>query len=166
MSKPYVFAIQKYYEPIYLGNTFSIHGYNHPEHTIDEMLHDAYFKNLIDLVRQGDHVFVIDTFGEVAWFRIESVIRDQYRVKFSKARKIPFEMIADSAKSDGYCVKWRGPRGGLWCICKLNGDPHAVNYKSRADAERELQLMRERGDYTVRSDEHKFRAAGDKAEAA
>lgn len=121
------------------GNGRSRHDYDCPEHVSAEMMTEDYFGTLGDLLATGDLVHVSDAETAQMVIKIDWVDAKLRRVGFSVQERITERAVAGD---DGLAVKYRGPRGGLWCVIDGEGGILAKDCRTRVEAERQRDIIK------------------------
>src|SRR5262245_11298609 len=118
------------------------------DHLLSEIMNDLYFGILIGNVklRQGDLIHVTDAAMDEAVLRIDGVYSEEKRVQLSLREVHAFKpaVKAHSEAADpGITVRFKGNRGGKWCILDGEGTVVEKGYETRGEAERRLANMLE-----------------------
>lgn len=133
-----------------VGTGRSRHDYDCPEHLIPEMLNDAYFRTVRHLVEAGDLIWITDAAGEQAVVRVNHVDPQLQRVAISLVERIvevPVTATVETVGSTpqvvdhGLAVRYRGPRGGMWCIVDKDGNVIERDMRTKPEAQRRLDAM-------------------------
>lgn len=120
------------------------HDYTTDQHLMQEMLDDEYFGALHYRFRVGDLVFVTDAAHNRATFIIEDIDSTYRKVRFSLLRTHYVQPITKPAadKADpGLTVRFRGPRGGQFCIVDQNDQIISGGHRTKREAEEKLSLL-------------------------
>jgi len=123
------------------------HDYDCPEHIIPEMMHDEYFGWIHHRFRKGDIVFVTDAACQRVTFLIDEVEPTYRRVQFSVLRThavLPVTKPGENKEDPGLTVRFRGVRGGNWCVVSGTDEIVARDHRTKAEAERVLANMIEK----------------------
>jgi hypothetical protein len=119
------------------------HDYDCDEHTIEEMMHAGYFGAIHHCFRRGDYVYVTDAKQQLVTLLIEDVDAVNRQVRFSVLEKFESKIItADSDEKDtGLAIRWKGPRGGMFCIVDKDGNVLKSDLRNKVEAERAMIEM-------------------------
>lgn len=115
------------------------HDYVSPDHLIHEMLTETYFGGVLERLRVNDLIYVIDAERAMATFRIDWVDPQSRSVGFSVVERLTERPVVGT---DGLAVKWRGARGGRWCVLDAEGTILSRDHISKDDAERAREIMK------------------------
>jgi hypothetical protein len=117
------------------------HDYDTDQHVIPEMLHEEYFGWIHYRFRKGDILFVTDAATNRATFIIDDVDATFRRVKFSLLRThtvAPVTKPGENKPDPGMTVRFRGPRGGNWCIVSGADEIVSGGHRTKLEAEQKL----------------------------
>lgn len=119
------------------------HDYDCPEHTLEEMMHARYFGAIHQCFKRGDYVYVTDGEQKLCTLLIEDVDAENRQVRFSVLEKFETNLVtADSEEKDtGMAIKWKGPRGGLFCIVDKDGKVLKSELRNKVEAQRAMDEM-------------------------
>lgn len=117
--------------------------YDCSEHLLEEMNNASYFGSIYHCFNAGDYIFVTDAKDEHSTFVIDSVSPAERKVWFSIVERFVTTPVTASTEDYdcGMAIKWRGPRGGMFCIVDGENNVKGKDYRTRVEAERELQAM-------------------------
>lgn len=113
----------------------SRHDYDSDNHLLDEMMHTRYWGTIIDLIEPGDIIHITDGAGSQAEIRIDWKRDGEMTVGYSFIREIEEQPVLSNA---GFSLKFRGNRGGYWCIVNAEGDVVEGNIIDKRDAMKRL----------------------------
>jgi hypothetical protein len=119
----------------------SRHDYICPDHTLKEMMHEGYFDPVKDNLRVGDLLYVVDAEDKMATFRIAHIDRRARKVEFDVVERFEARPVIDAGNLS---VRWRGPKGGKWCIMRgTDKDAEIVerDFDTREQAEHRMKEM-------------------------
>lgn len=143
-----VFARERWLSSWNIGTLRGRHDYDCDEHIIEEMQNAAYFGAIHHLLKAGDFIFVTDARGENVTFLVDDVDAIERKVLISVVERITTMPITASTDSydPGLTVRWRGPRGGMFCIVDAENNVIAKDFRTKTEAEKALQakLVREK----------------------
>lgn len=122
------------------GNGRSRHDYDCTEHLIAEMLTEDYWGTLAVDLAPGDLVWITDATTEQAVIRIDWVDIATRRVGLSVQERITEHAVVGAGD---FAIKNRGPRGGFWCVIDANGDIVKRDIRTRDEAERARNVLRD-----------------------
>lgn len=128
--------------PARTGNARSRHDYDANDHVLAEMMNETYWSTLIGEFEIGDLVWVNDAEGEQAVIKIDWIDTKSRTVGLSVQERIKDNPVTGS---DGLALKYRGPRGGLWCIVDAQGQVIHRDCKTRDEADRMRDALRTTG---------------------
>lgn len=119
------------------------HDYDCDDHLIKEMENASYFGAIYQCFRRGDYIYVTDAAQEMIVFVVDDVDAPNRKVWCSVLERLETRpLTAETGTIDsGYTIKWRGPRGGLWCIVNKDGEVQEGEYKNKEEATRALQAF-------------------------
>lgn len=143
-----IYARQHWLSSWNIGTQRGRHDYDCDEHTIEEMQNAAYFGAIYQCLSRGDYIFVTDAKQEHITFVVDDVDAPERKVWISVVERVTTKPVTASTYDYDPCitVRWRGPRGGLFCL--VNSDDVVVekNFRTRVEAEKALQarLVREK----------------------
>jgi len=120
------------------GVARSRHDYDSKDHIIDDMMHEGYWRSVQDDIEQGDLIWIIDAKQEQCLIRIDWIDKGLRKSGFSLVERISEHAVAVSA---GYAIKWRGPKGGFWCVIDGEGVVVRDGHRTRQDAERARDIL-------------------------
>lgn len=117
--------------------------YDTKEHVIEDMLDNAYWASVAaktdrdDGIRDGDLIFITDARNERCTIEVSAVDVAKSRVLVSVIEKTEVRAVTKAGGiEEPYYVKWRGPRGGGWCLMRTGTDEVVdKDFASRDDAE-------------------------------
>jgi len=114
--------------------------YDCDEHTFDEMQDASYFGAIYQVLKQGDVLYVTDAKQDRYTVEIDQVDGTNRKVWFSIVEKYASKPITASSPGvdSGVTVKWRGPRGGMFCLVDKDGTVLKADLKNRQEADRAL----------------------------
>lgn len=136
-------AREKYLHTWASGVKRSRHDYDSPEHLIEEMMSEIYFSDCHMRFSPGDLIYVTDAANQRVTLLINDVDKVTRAVKFSvELYHTDKPITANPDSPDGLSVRWRGPRGGLFCILDAEGKVIRAGLKSRQEADAELMIVR------------------------
>jgi hypothetical protein len=125
------------------------YDYVSPDHILSEMLNDYYFGGIPHNMREGDEIYVVDAAMVEAVLRVDGVYKDEKRVALSLRETHAFKP-AIKAHSDvvevetpALTVRFKGRRGGNWCVIDADGAIVEQGYQARGEAERRLAMILE-----------------------
>lgn len=139
-----VYCLESWLETWNGQATVCRHDLHAKEHLIPEMLNESYFGQLHWRLRIGDLIFVTDAACNRATFLIEDVDPLERRVRFSILRTHYVEPITKPGPNEedpGITVRFRGPRGGGWCIVDGGNQIIVRDLRTKKDAEEAMALM-------------------------
>ena len=113
-----------------------------PHHLLEEMIEmgDEYFSHAYQSFDNGDIIIVTDAAMQRAMFLVENVNLLTHRVQISLIeRQIVRPCTGDV---DGLTVRWRGERGGKWCVVNALGESISMDHEDERAAEGALEAMR------------------------
>lgn len=118
------------------GQIRSRYDYDVGDHLISEILEagELYFHQVAHMLRAGDIVYVTDAAGKRATLIVNWV--DQ--VKRTVAFDLDISHDERPVVTAAYAVRWRGPRGGKFCVVNATGKVVARDCESREEAERRI----------------------------
>lgn len=117
--------------------------YDTKDHVLSDMLDNTYWASVAaksdrdDGIRDGDMIYITDAANERCTIEVTAVDIAKSRVLVSLIEKVEAVPVTKAGGIDEpYYVKWRGPRGGGWCIMRP-GEPEPVEkgFTQREDAE-------------------------------
>lgn len=113
-----------------------------PDHLISEMFNDYYFGAIPTNLREGDEIYVVDAAMQEAVLRVDGVHKDEKRVVLSLRETYAFKPAmqahSEQAEPPAFTVRYRGRRGGEWCIVNADGAVVEKGYAAKGEAERRL----------------------------
>jgi hypothetical protein len=121
------------------GNGKSRHDYECTEHTLSDMQTEDYWGTLAEQLAPGDLIWVKDAAIEQMVVSIDWVDARLRRVGFSVQERIVERAIVGS---DGLAIKYRGGRGGLWCVLDADGEILSRDHRTRVEAERQRDALK------------------------
>lgn len=127
--------------PARTGDGRSRHDYDCDDHLLSEMMSETYFGTILEELRPGDLIWITDTQKEQAVIRIDWIEKGARKVGFSVQERVTERPIVGT---DGLAVKYRGPRGGLWCIIDAGGEILSKDHRTREEAERARDIVKAR----------------------
>lgn len=126
------------------GNKRSRFDYDSPDHLFDEIqqMGAEYFGRFFwNVLRAGDIVYLTDAAGKRVTLIINHV--DQIRRKVDYDVDVVHAEQIVMAADEAYTVRWRGPRGGRWCVVDRNNEVVSRDNASKEEAERRLRNLTE-----------------------
>ena len=119
--------------------------YDTDEHILSEIFSESYFATAYHKMQPGDILYVTDAAKQRATLIVSDVDRTTHRVMLdldTTHTQVP--LTAESAGNDtGYAIRWRGGRGGKFCIVSAKGELIQSDIASKHEAERLLKNMTE-----------------------
>jgi len=120
------------------GKSRSRHDYDSDDHLIADMLAPSYFKTIENELEPNDLVWLLDAKQEQALIRIDWVDRTLRTMGVSLVERIAEIPVVGS---DGYGIKWRGPRGGFWCVVDGEGVIVREGHRTKEEAARARDVL-------------------------
>lgn len=125
------------------GRKRSRWDYSTDDHLIEEILKqgETYFSRCCRSLRQGDIIHVTDAAQNRVTFLVDTVDSEARKVALS----IDIEHAAQPVVPHGeaFTVRWRGPRGGLFCILDDKGEIYERDIATKVEAERKVANLLE-----------------------
>lgn len=123
-----------------LGTQRQRFDYETPDHLLSEMTHHEYWSTVMHEIEPGDLIHVTDAATEGAVIKIDW--------KDTVARTVGTSLIERVSETpvvgaSGYTIKWRGPRGGGWCVVDGKGAIVMKELASKEDAQRHMLMLAE-----------------------
>ena len=120
--------------------------YDTPEHILVEIMTDVYFSTLYREFRAGDLIYVTDGAQQRATLIVADVDEISHVVRLDlDTTHTQTPLTAQSATvDDGFAIRWRGGRGGKFCIVSSAGEIVARDIATKHEAERRLVNMLEK----------------------
>jgi len=114
--------------------------YDCDEHAFDEMQDASYFGAIHQALKQRDIVYITDAKQDRYTIEIDQIDATNRKVWFSIVEKFSSKPVtASSPEVDhGVAIKWRGPRGGMFCLVDKEGAVLKSEMRNKAEAERAL----------------------------
>lgn len=125
--------------PARTGSGKSRHDYDSKDHVLSEMMNETYWSTLIGDIVPGDLIWITDAESAMAIIRIDWIDTKARTVGISLQERLTERAVV---AGDGMAVKYRGPRGGLWCVLDDAGEIISRDNRTRDEAERQRDLMR------------------------
>lgn len=136
-------AREKYLHTWSSGVKRSRHDYDTPDHLIEEMMSETYFSDCYRRVSPGDLIYVTDAANQRMTLLVNDIDPVTRAVKFSvEMYHTDKPVTANPTHADGLSVRFRGPRGGQWCVMGGDGKVLRAGMKSRQEADAELLVFR------------------------
>lgn len=126
------------------GNKRSRFDYDSPDHLFEEIqqMGPEYFGRFFwNVLRAGDIIYLTDA----AQKRVTLIVN----VVDTTNRKVEYDVdvVHDErvviASDAAYTIRWRGPRGGRWCVVDRSNEVVSRDNASREEAERRLKNLAE-----------------------
>lgn len=118
------------------------HDYDSNDHLLEEMLNDTYWSTCIHRLNAGDYIYVQDAANQRAILLVDEIEPKTRRVWISVDERREARPVTDDS---GLTVRWRGPRGGMWCVVNRDSRIISAGYRTRRDAEVRLsQILEDR----------------------
>lgn len=113
------------------------------EHVLDEMMDASYFGAIHNALKAGDLLFVIDAKNERTTIEIDRVDGTNRKVWFSIVEKFTSKPVTATAPGfdPGVSIKWRGPRGGMFCLIDKDGNILKRDLRNKEEAEDALAKL-------------------------
>jgi hypothetical protein len=107
------------------------------------MMHAGYFGAIYHCFKRGDYIYVTDAEQNLRTLLVEDVDAENRRVRFSILEKFETKLVtADSDEKDtGMAIKWKGPRGGLFCIIDKDGNVVKSELRNKVEAEQAMTAL-------------------------
>ena len=117
--------------------------YDCDEHTFDEMQDASYFGAIFSALKQGDLLFVTDGKQDRYTIEIGLVDATNRKVWFSIVEKFATKPVTASSPEEdpGVVIKWRGPRGGMFCLVDKDGNILKSDLRNKPEAEKALSEL-------------------------
>jgi hypothetical protein len=112
--------------------------YDCPDHLLGEMMHEHYWSTVMVEVNPGDIIHVTAADNEQAIVRIDWKDTTARTVGMSVIERLTERPIPTS---NGYTIKYRGPRGGLWCVLHADGNIVVRDLRTQDEASRRMQSL-------------------------
>ncbi len=116
------------------------HDYDCEEHKLEEMMSAGYFGAIHQCFKRGDYIYVTDAEQKLTTLVVEDVEPANRLVRFSVLERFETKLVtADSDEKDiGMAIKWKGPRGGMFCIVDKEGNVLQSELRNKVEAERAM----------------------------
>lgn len=127
------------------GKTRSRYDYDARDHLFSEIkqMGAEYFGRFCwDRLRSGDIVYLTDAASKRYTLIVGVVDQSAKKVWFDVDREHVDEVVIGD--DEVYTVRWRGSRGGRWCVVEHGGKVVARDLESREAAQRAQAIMIER----------------------
>lgn len=126
-----------------IGTARGRHDYDSTDHVLDEMMHAGYFGAIYHCFKRGDYIYVTDAEQKLCTLIVEDVDATNRRVTFSILEKIESKPVTAETdeKDTGLVIKWRGPRGGLFCIIDKDGNVLKSELRNKVEAEQAMTAL-------------------------
>lgn len=114
--------------------------YECDEHTIEEMMNASYFGAIHQALKEGDVLYITDAKQDRVTVEIDQVDAANRMVWFSVIEKVESKPITavSPIEDSGLAIKWRGPRGGMFCIVDKTGAVLKSDLRNKEEATRAL----------------------------
>ena len=124
-----------------IGTQRGRHDYDCEDHVIEEMQNASYFGAIYQCFNPGDYIFVTDARQEHVTFVVDDVEPIERKVHISLVERLVMKPITASNDTydSGLTIRWRGPRGGLFCIVDADNEVIEKGFRTKGEAERALQ---------------------------
>lgn len=119
------------------------HDYDCPDHVVSEMMDASYFGAIPQCFTQGDFIYVTDAAQDMVTLMVDEIDAVNRRVWTSVLERTVSKpnTRAHPEKEDlGLTVRWKGPRGGRFCIVDKDGNILHKDYRTKEEAWKELEL--------------------------
>lgn len=123
-----------------LPTTRSRFDYDSPDHLLSEMMHEHYWGTVMVEVQPGDLIHITAADTEQAIVRIDWKDDTARTVGMSVMERLTERPVLTTC---GFTVKWRGPRGGYWCVVDAEGTILARDMRTQAEAARRMEMLTE-----------------------
>lgn len=119
------------------------HDYDCPDHLLSEMMDASYFGAIPQCFTTGDFVYVTDAATEMATLIVDEVDIINRRVWTSVLERLttkPNTQAHPETKDSGLTVRWKGPRGGRFCIVDKDNNIVTKDFRTKEEAWKALEL--------------------------
>lgn len=136
-------ARQHWLRPWGLSTVRARHDYDCPDHLISEMFDASYFGAIPQCFTPGDFIYVTDAAQDMATLVVDEVDLSNRRVWTSVMERIvtkPNTSPHPEKADPGMTVRWRGPRGGRFCVVDKENNILLKDFRTKEEAWKALEL--------------------------